>query len=271
MSPPDIPESKPLREPNLAASGGGDLEVKIPVTRILYFLLLVEIVFFGVDCLIYFNDIIDSRHIRRLLDITKETNLPTWFSSIQFVVVGLVAAAAALYRSHEGRGRLALGWLLVALFFVFSGIDDTAMIHERLGSFAEDLAKDAREKSLFVQAIDAWPSYYWQIVVLPFFIGFGLFMTVFFWRELKGRDVWVLFAAGLFCYAGAVALDVLEGTKDYKVLMKALSMKSKEVRHLMRSVEEVTEMVGTTLILTAFLENWRRLAGKGGVTFRVVG
>jgi hypothetical protein len=71
----------------------------------------------------------------RIFLVTSESNVPTWFSSTQFVL----AAMACMWvgRSDPRAGR---SWLLLGLVFLFFSFDEVAMIHERLEAHgSEDL------------------------------------------------------------------------------------------------------------------------------------
>jgi len=137
----------------------------------------------------------------------------------------------------------ASGWLLIALFFTYMGIDDGAMVHERIGT-------------AFSHANEALtlPSYGWQIVIAPIFILTGLFMFVFLWQEGRHRirRDWLVIA--LACLAIAMFLDFIEGANDsYLYLESRLNWPIPTITHFSKSLEEFLEMAGMSFMLILFL------------------
>ena len=72
------------------------------------------------------------RGVSQFFDLNREGNLPTWFSSMQWLCVAVALAGFAwrLVRRAESGGRP-----LLALTFLFlcMSLDEVAQIHERLG------------------------------------------------------------------------------------------------------------------------------------------
>jgi len=70
-----------------------------------------------------------SRIIQNWFSLNAESNIPTWFSSAQLLLISLFIGCSALY------GDLSLGpsrklLIVLAAGFLFLSIDETAMIHE---------------------------------------------------------------------------------------------------------------------------------------------
>ncbi|GGB94531.1 hypothetical protein [Cellulomonas carbonis] len=66
----------------------------------------------------------------RLLDMDRENNLPTWFSSSLFLLAA-VACLGAAGQAERRTGRL--GWLVVALLSFAFSVDEVASVHEEAG------------------------------------------------------------------------------------------------------------------------------------------
>ena len=131
--------------------------------------------------------------------------------------------------------------------------------------------------ALGTRLLDAFPSYAWQIVVLPFFVVAGVFLAVFLWRELRRRRARVLVALALTCFVVAVGLDFFEGLDAdhpwniYTRITEAVDFgDSTEYRfrrtaydtlgHFSKSIEEFLEMLGNTLLWVVFLQHLSGLA-----------
>jgi hypothetical protein len=220
-------------------------------------LLGLEAVLVAADLVTTYLVVIEFRGFRHLFDVTREGSLGNWFSSSQTLLAAIVLGLIAWRVQREGGSRWRMaGWALVALFFLYMAADDGAAIHERLGSYMEYLRQRAPDHhTLFGRLHDRQGSYAWQIVLGPLFGGMGLFMVVFFWRELRERTPRLLAMMGLGCFVMAVGLDHVEGTKEgYANVARFLSWSEPVVRHLGKVLEEFTEMFGTTMILAALLQ-----------------
>lgn len=220
------------------------------VRRVLVVALGCEAALLLLDLLVGRTGALGFPPLDQLFDLTRESSLGNYFSSVQSLAVALVLVLI--------RGRVALegpaarwrrrGWALLALFFLFLGVDDGVMLHERIGSFATHLGGVG-----FHRLEASFGSYSWQIVLGLPFAAAGLFMLAFLWRELQLRDR-LLFFMALACYGVAVGLDHIEGRPGALVpLVPLLRMNVDAVQHLVQLVEELLEMLGTTLFLTSFL------------------
>ncbi|MDT0166195.1 hypothetical protein Q9R32_11600 [Actinotalea sp. AC32] len=66
----------------------------------------------------------------RLLDMDRENNLPTWFSSSLFLLAAFACLGAA---AHAERRTGRVGWLVVALLSFAFSVDEVASMHEEAG------------------------------------------------------------------------------------------------------------------------------------------
>jgi len=194
--------------------------------------------------------------LRRFLDLTKERNLPTAISVTLLAMTALVSIRLTLERLSARAWGAAAGWLAVGAFFAYMAVDDALRLHEEKASaIARSLADEGSATPLAGWVV-AFPSYHWIALFVPLFGAFGLFILAFAWRQLAGRRERLWVGLGLACYTVAVGLDFLEGAD---ALFEALALRVDEfltrgdLRHLMRAYEETIEMLGTLLILSAFL------------------
>jgi hypothetical protein len=65
--------------------------------------------------------------LKVLFDVDRENSIPTWFSSVQLFVIGLL-----LFAQSRRRGRLGPFLFFLGLGFVFLSADEAASIHERI-------------------------------------------------------------------------------------------------------------------------------------------
>jgi len=260
-------------------STGGVIAIngsRLPV-RIFIFLLVAELLFVFLDATINVAEWSESRSIQRLFNITREDGLATWFMVTQTFVTGLVLwVIFLLQRSRSVSTARLAGWGFLATFFTYLSIDDGAMIHERLGTMVEQAYKSensAYTGSLLGKIQELFPSYEWQIVALPVFVGAGLFMLFFLWREFNTRGERLLLFTSAACMGIAVGLDFFEGLKFAHPLNLAawfgttFEFSAQSVRHFSKSLEEFLEMLAISVLMMLFLHHLIRLSGPG-LTFR---
>lgn len=203
----------------------------------------IALFFFIIDLLSYFDYISTNRYFLEFYDeylnITYETNLPTLYSFFLDILIGL--SAFILYKNKKAKG-----WLIVSIFFLYMGFDDALQIHEYLGSYFGDEF-----------LTNGFVSYYWQLFFDPFFMIMGVYIFIFISWNLKKEGCYgciILLFLGFLLFAISMGLDYYEGSDpDLTYLMEFLRMHHKEVIHLMRSIEEFIEMIGSVMILSAIL------------------
>lgn len=175
----------------------------------------------------------------RMLDLTTEGNLAVWYSSSLLLLTGLTAVLNSRMMpadlSRIRRWAHAGGWLLVAaLLFMLSG-DEVAQVHENLVTLRDQMNRVPRPSG----GIGAWIP-----LLAPFVaacaVGLLVFMLTVFW---KYRPAMLMGTAGLVLWVSAVGLESVE-TGLIRANMAA------DMRGFL---EESCEVVGTTLLLGAFL------------------
>jgi hypothetical protein len=183
-----------------------------------------------------------------LVRLGDESNLPTWFSSAQLLLVALglgLLAARDVRRPLLRTAPLLLG----PAFFLLLSLDEVAMLHERLGDWvkAETGAGDGLRTG-------PWMFVYAPLALLM--LGAALRAYRPYWRGRRG--VIILALAGVALYgAAAVGLEfaanfVVEGSLAQKGLGFA---------------EEIGEMVGATTLLwaVAVLLRWEGVRIEPGI------
>lgn len=220
--------------------------------------------------------------IRKLFNIALETSIPTWFAVIQAAAVGAILGLIAFLKRRQGGGghRAWMGWMAMAVFFTYMSLDDGSKLHERVGSVfrsgsvVENTVEGEEETVDSFTLVPSFPSYSWQLVLMPFFALFGLYMLLFLWQELdQGEFKWVIM--GLACYAFAVGLDFVEGFDHlgnqwniYPLLAEHGNLDASTIRHMLQSLEEFVEMLGTTVFLGLFLNHLMLSTNEIRIRFR---
>lgn len=219
--------------------------------------LALEVLLLVLDYVFNFFDVVGSLQIRRIFNIAREESLPTWFASLQAVLVALTAAGMVWIERLKRASHTVWRWGVVAGFFLYVGVDDAASIHERLGTaLADAMPESSTLLSLF-------PSFSWHLFVAPF-LGAALFaVAVILWRLIPHLWARQLIIVGLSCFAVSQGLDFLEGIDDlYDNWAMSLGVEDYTVAHGLRAVEEMLEMFGTTAFWTVVLFHWvERTAG----------
>ena len=249
-----------------------DLGIGSIARRVLVIFVLIEAALFGLDYLIAHKELIDNSDLQNLVDITREDTIGTWVSTTQYLLLAGVAWLIHLRtRDDAGATMRAAGWGLIAGFFTYLSFDDGSRFHERMGSLFGDYAPDVSTPFIATAArelLDFFPSYNWQVAFFPLFGAMALFLLVFLRRELKENSLYAMVLAGLSCWIFAVLLDFLEGASEGMALMTSMfDAGYRTVEHMMRSVEECIELFGATLMLSAFLAHFTRIADGWSIRF----
>ncbi|HED16951.1 MAG TPA: hypothetical protein ENI64_09105, partial [Gammaproteobacteria bacterium] len=151
------------------------IELDIDPRKLLLVLVTIELIFLMIDGLFNCCWFGASQDLKVLFDITREANLPTWFSSTQAVVVGLLAWVYARQREGLKPQQAATGWYVIAVFFSYLGIDDAAQLHERVATALSNSAESGETNSWLVDQFLGFSSYYWQFLFVPVFGAVALY------------------------------------------------------------------------------------------------
>lgn len=247
-------------------SGGNGVVIaglSLRTITILFFCLLgAELFLVWADHVINVGRLIDQGPIRRFFNITREDALASWFAVTQTWMLGLTAGLLYLVsRGRQDARWQRVGWAILCLFFLYMAMDDGAEFHERIGSSVKVLilGDSAADGS---RAIGIFPSYTWQLVFLPVFGAFGLFLLWFLNRTLTstGDKLLVLVAIGLLVLA--VIADFFEGIDNprnpldlYTNLADAWDVSRRSLVHYSKAVEEFFEMLSMSVLWIVLLRH----------------
>lgn len=192
------------------------------------------------DIVFNFVDVFDHISVRRIFNIAREQSIPTWFASLQALLVA--ATAFALWRLERTRG-----WLLTAIFFLYVSIDDAAEVHERVATALSD-------KFPTLPLLADYPSFSWHLLVAPILAAGLAGVAGILWFRIPSRRTKVLVVAGLASFVVSQFIDVLEGVDGlFDGWAADLEVGEYTVGHTLRTVEEMLEMLGTTALWAPML------------------
>ena len=235
-----------------------DIDSRRTLQVIFVFCVLIVALLFFLDYTINWREGSSRKTIRAMFDTTAEHSIAGWFSATLTFVVALAAGAnVVLVRNIDSSTWRRTGWLVITVLFAYLSLDDGAAIHEHLGA-------GLKQTPVIGAAIEAYDSYSWHIVILPFFVAIGGFMLVFLWKELAHRNERIGILAAFSFLALAVGQDYIEGTtEEYDWFEATYGMDPYAILHFAKSLEESLEMLGMTTFLVVFLSHLMR-------TFRTI-
>ena len=176
--------------------------------------------------------------LSRILNLGEEASIGTWFSSVQWTLVGILAwryFQNQMQRKAKGAFFL-IGFPLI--FFAFS-LDEVAQIHESLGQIAD-------QRFLGASYQDSWfhLTGIWMLALgIPVVLGLGVlffFLRRFFPLKQGGRLVLLGFAV---FFLGALGMETIsnlfQSSQDWGIVVET-------------AIEEEMEMLGVTLLFWGF-------------------
>ena len=172
-------------------------------------------------------------------DVDQEKNLPTWYSSIQLSVAGLLCLLIYLFEKYSSKITIVsrLFWIGLGLTFLFLSLDELVQLHEifdHRGLFG--ITKHAR-----------WYVYYIPITVI-FIIIFSLFSRIIF--KNKSHILKYFCVGGVIFLAAALCGDMVK-----EIIFSHKSLSSiPAILTIQTTIEEFMEMIGISICLTSILE-----------------
>ena len=138
--------------------------------------LAIEIGLVLADAIINYGRLIDLGMIRRLVNITREDALASWFGVMLTWMVALtVWLTYVVVRGQTTARKRRAGWLILALLFTYMALDDGTEIHERMGSaykeiFQPEQLEKVDSEGEQVRGLSYYPSYPWHLLFVPFLL-----------------------------------------------------------------------------------------------------
>lgn len=222
--------------------------------RVFWFLITCTISLLLIDIFFNFYQWVPFRPMRRMLNIAREDSIGTWFMTTLMLFNAIVLFAIYSIKKIERTPQF-WGWLILALFYFYLGIDDAIKFHERVGSsfklFLGGMDRASGEAALRT----FFPSYTWQVVFMPFFSLMGLFILWFLKSRLNPYKLFRYVILALSCYSIAVLLDFFEGldAPPYRAIGDFLGARYQTIKHMSKAIEETLEILGTVFFFRAYL------------------
>ena len=176
---------------------------------------------------------------RRLLDFNGEDNAPAWYSSLLFVLDGLLLAVI-WHGSRADGDRHHRHWAGLALVFFFLALDEAAAVHEQL----IDPVRAALDTSGAL--LHAW--------IIPYGVALAILLAIYipFLRRLPARTRRLMLLAGAVYVAGAVGMEMVGGHAWDRHPVRGVPIIA------IMAFEETFEMVGLALFAYALLDHLAR-------------
>ncbi|WP_460515628.1 hypothetical protein [Cyclobacterium sediminis] len=168
-----------------------------------------------------------------LFDFNQEANIPSLFSTLQFLVASLLLLIIAVYKKSSGKKHLR--WLGISFLFFLLMLDEAISIHEFLFTF---LQEQYHNSSFF---------YYTSLLVFGLVLaGIGLIYIPFFNHLNKKLLIGMFLAAGIFLL-GAIVFETI-GNNVFETYGLSLGYR------LLYTIEETLEMLGLAIFINVL--NW---------------
>lgn len=191
------------------------------------------------------------RRIAMFLDVSRERNVPTAFSTCLLLLAASLTACVSVLEFRRP-DRLYLYWAFVAAALFVMAIDEAFSFHEKFNDPMRELLGREKLGLLF----NAWvlPVFAIVLVLAPVFIAFLR-------RIPRATALQFAVAGGLFVF-GALGLETLEGRFDEANNVGETTGRPSIAKlqwHLICAVEEMLEMTAVILYIRALL---RYVAGS---------
>lgn len=173
---------------------------------------------------------------RVLVDLDGENNLPALFSTALLLSASVLLALIARLERHDGAPD-ATKWTLLAIGFLLMGMDEALALHEHLIAPLRALL-GGRQLGIFYFA--------WVIPGIVLVAALGAFFLPFLSRLPRSTAVAFVLAAAIYL-GGALGVELVEGW------WREGHGHRNAVYHLLVSLEEGMEMLGTVFFIHALL------------------
>jgi len=235
------------------------INVKKIVRAMIIAVLIITLVSFAARVAMYMWGVEGYLQPLRIFDVGEERSIPTWFSSMQFLLCSMLLAVVAVDKKQRS-DRYSLHWSALSIIFLLMSLDDVASIHEAIGQQSERLLHNTTgfTPSGAIKFFWVVPG---TIFVLIVFVAYLRFLA-----DLpQSTRLLFLFAGALFVL-GALGLEMLsaqvssssEGIANFFEMELGLSQHigsaiPKIMIGLQTCVEEMFEMLGLTAFVYALL------------------
>lgn len=214
------------------------------VRRISGFLLVGILLIVVANVVAGFVQLFTGRQVPVMLDVAREANLPTWYTSVLTILAGALTALVGKVEKARGGPHL-LHWWGLTLTMTWISIDEMLTFHE-LG--------DELVPSWMIEPFGAWIHVHpWVIIGLPLVVLFAIVYLPFL-RSVPARTRKWMVAGGAVYVTGALGGESLHGMINTYHGGGVLTS-------LVVLFEESIEMVGIVMFIHGLLSH---LTGRNG-------
>lgn len=180
----------------------------------------------------------------RLVDVSEEANITSWFSSSLLFISALILLLIARLKRVE-KDSYTRHWAFLSYIFFFLSLDEAAGIHELT---IKPLRSLFSASGIFFYA--------WVIVAIPIVLLIGiLYMRFIISLPSNTRNNFIL--AGILFLVGAVGFEMLEG------LFRHSEIAGMYLSSFFVTIEELLENLGVVVFISTLLAyiklqpNWK--------------
>lgn len=167
--------------------------------------------------------------IAHLLNVDKENSIPTWFSSVQLSVIGVL-----LWTQARSTDKLKAFLYLLAACFLFLSMDEASAIHEKIIPSAERYGANFLLFLTFMGDDRAWMIPY---LILGFILALAsIRYLIYIWQNMRNEGCIVAVGLGLFA-VGGIGIEFI----SFHVFDNSY--------YIAVAVEEFLEMIGMSIVL----------------------
>jgi len=171
---------------------------------------------------------------RMKVDINREANLPTFFSTFILLLATLLLWIIGA-QERNNKQPFGVYWTVLAVIFLVLALDEAAGLHERV----EDLVKR-------LYAFSGLFHYAWVVPAILFVIILGIIYLRFFLalpRKIRG----MVLVAGITFLMGALGAEMVNGWYQDTIGM------TRAIDTLLTTTEESLEMLGVILFIRTLM------------------
>lgn len=181
-------------------------------------------------------------------DLDGEQNLNSTYSGLKLMVIAALVAVQFLiaWRIKEKMSKIII-WGLVALSFIYLGLDEMVALHERAGFVMNNLTG----LTGFKGASFNWIIYYSPLIILALVVYAKLLFML--WQEEKTAFVFILIGAVFM--ASALTAETIGGKIVYP---QGVLTRDFHLYFIFIIMEEVFELLGATFFLAGVFKKVSR-------------
>jgi hypothetical protein len=171
--------------------------------------------------------------ISNRVDMDDEASLPTWFSQMLLLSIGISAFAAAFLHRQKGPKRI---WSIIGLVGVLMSIDEVAAIHELVLQIIHLAVYGLVTPTTFS---NAW------LILLPFILLAGVLLLIQAIKYIPRKTIYILTLGAFVLLTGAVFIDILTNAHNANTFYE---------KGVMVALEETCELLGASIMLFGILD-----------------